>query len=187
MVKAGNRSHVHDPQVETRAPDEQSSDPNGTPTEEPDSEEQRRYRELLEELRTMMPGTQVLLAFLLTVPFSSRFEEIDQVGKVLFVVSLGCAATATVLFLSPTAYHRLADRDDRRTRLHFGIRTAVTGLLLLGTAISIAVFVVVRFLFGNLLAAVLACAVAALALAAWVVVPVVQRARSGGESQLGHW
>jgi MFS family permease len=179
--------HLHENGV-TREPDGGSTaEDRSAATEAPDSEAQRRYRELLEELRTMMPGTQVLLAFLLTVPFSNRFEEVDQLGKVLFVVSLGCAATATVLFLSPTAYHRLADRDDRRTRLHFGIRTAVTGLILLGTAISIAVFVVVRFLFEDLVAAGLAGAVAALALTIWIVVPIVQRSRSDGESQLSHW
>jgi hypothetical protein len=44
-------------------------------------EERQRYSELLGELRTVIPGVQVLFAFLLTVPFSSRFEQVDRVGR----------------------------------------------------------------------------------------------------------
>lgn len=36
-------------------------------------EQCERYRELLEELRTIIPGAQVLFAFLLTLPLASRF------------------------------------------------------------------------------------------------------------------
>lgn len=36
-------------------------------------EDRERYIELLGELRTVIPGVQVLFAFLLTAPFSSRF------------------------------------------------------------------------------------------------------------------
>ena len=148
-------------------------------------EERRRYRELLEELRTMIPGAQVLLAFLLTVPFSSRFERVDETGKIVFVVSLACSAAATVMFLAPSAFHRLADRDDRRSRLEFGIRTAVLGLMLLGLAVALAIFVVVRFLYSTALALVLAGSIAVLATALWIVVPLLQRTRSDGVSELG--
>ncbi len=52
-----------------------------------DSAEQQRerYRELLEELRTIIPGVQVLFAFLLTVPFSSRFADLDELGRRAFM------------------------------------------------------------------------------------------------------
>lgn len=134
----------------------------------------------------MIPGAQVLLAFLLTVPFSTRFSEVDETGKTVFVVSLMCSASATLLFLAPAAYHRFADRSDRRARLHFGVRTAVAGLMLLGLAIVLATFVVVRFLFGGALAASLAGVVAALAFGLWVLVPTVDRRRSDGESEVAH-
>lgn len=149
-----------------------------------EEEERRRYRELLEELRTMIPGAQVLLAFLLTVPFAARFTELDQTGKTVFVVSLTCAAAATVLFLAPAAYHRLGDRSDRRARLRFGVRTAVAGLMLLGLAVAMATFVVVRFVFAGVLAASVAGALAALAVAMWIVAPISDRHRSHGESEV---
>ena len=133
----------------------------------------------------MIPGAQVLLAFLLTVPFSSRFDQVDDTGKIVFVCSLACSATATILFLAPAAFHRFANRDDRRARLEFGIRTAVLGLMLLGLAVALGIFVVVRFLFGGVLAVALAGSVALLAGVLWIVVPVVQRARSDGVSEFG--
>lgn len=145
-------------------------------------DERRRYDELLAELRTIIPGTQVLLAFLLTVPFSSRFESLDRLGKVVFTVSLMTAASAVVLFFAPTAYHRIPDRRDRRGRLRYGVRLAVLGMILFAVSITCAVFVVVRFLFDVPgLAPALAGGTGALALLVWLAVPMLNR-RGGGES-----
>ena len=36
----------------------------------------RELMELLQELRVMLPGVQVLLAFLLTAPFQQRFAQL---------------------------------------------------------------------------------------------------------------
>ena len=38
----------------------------------------RELIELLNELRVVMPGVQVLFGFLLTVPFQQRFAEVDD-------------------------------------------------------------------------------------------------------------
>ena len=38
----------------------------------------RELMELLNELRVTIPGVQVLFAFLLTVPFSQRFEQLSD-------------------------------------------------------------------------------------------------------------
>lgn len=142
-------------------------------------EDRERYRELLEELRTIIPGAQVLFAFLLTVPFATRFSEIDRLGKIIFTVSLMAVAAATVLFLAPAAYHRLSDHHDRRGRLRFGVRTTLVGMSLLVLSITCVVFVVVRFLFSSFtLGAVVAGAMAVLAIAMWYVPPLLRRRRS---------
>ncbi len=112
-----------------------------------EDEARERYRELLEELRTIIPGVQVLFAFLLTVPFSSRFAELDEVGVRVFALALVTVGLAAVIFLTPAAYHRIAPRDDRRQRLRLGIRSTVTGMALLAVSIVAAVFVVIRFIF----------------------------------------
>jgi MFS family permease len=147
-------------------------------------EERERYRELLGELRTVIPGVQVLFAFLLTVPFSSRFAEVDRVGKTVFIVSLMAVAAATVLLLGPAAYHRLGDRQDRRRRLRYGVRLTLAGMTLLALSICCAVFVVGRFIFDDTrVGAGLAAATAVAAAIIWYIVPLIQRSRSGGVSE----
>jgi MFS family permease len=148
-------------------------------------EERERYRELLEELRTIIPGAQVLFAFLLTAPFATRFSELDTVARVIFTLSLVAIAMATVLFLAPAAYHRLADRHDRRARLHFGVKTTLAGMSLLCFSISSAVLVVVRFLFGSMIGAVVAAATVLVAIVMWYVIPLYNRYRWEENSEAG--
>jgi MFS family permease len=142
-------------------------------------ENRQRYSELLGELRTIIPGVQVLFAFLLTVPFSARFAEVDPVGKAIFTVSLMAVTAATVLLLGPAAYHRLADEPDRRRRLQYSVRLALVGMALLALSISCAVFVVGRLTFDDTrVGAGLAAATAVAAVLIWYVVPIIQRWRS---------
>lgn len=153
-----------------------------------DPEEQRqRYRELLEELRTVIPGVQVLFGFLLTVPFSSRFPELDELGVQVFAVALITVGLAAVVLMTPTTYHRLTPRHARHQRIRLGVRVAVSGMVLLAVAIGAAVFVVARFIFvtdrpapagtfsPTTIASVIAALVAGTAALLWFVVPLVRR------------
>ena len=77
---------------------------------EPEGEKERTDRQLIElltELRVVLPGAQVLLAFLFTVPFAARFGEISRPQRVGFFTSLLFTATGTVLLVAPSIYHRL--------------------------------------------------------------------------------
>lgn len=124
-------------------------EPSEDEQEEQEEQERERYRELLEELRTIIPGVQVLFAFLLTVPFSQRFVELDPLGLRIFSVSLVTVGLAAVVFLTPAAYHRIAPADDRRHRLRLGVRSTIAGMALLAASISAAVFVVIRLIFSE--------------------------------------
>lgn len=148
-----------------------------------EAEQRERYVELLGELRTILPGAQVLFAFLLTVPFAARFGELDALGKALFVLSLAGVTAATALFLAPAAYHRLADRRDRRRRLRYGVRTALLGLALLGLSMACAVFVVVRFVYDTALGTVAAGLLVVIAALTWYLLPIIHRRQSGGKSE----
>jgi hypothetical protein len=53
----------------------------------------RELEELLQGLRVLLPGVQVLFAFLLTVPFSQRFEKVSGSDQGIFLAALLCAAT----------------------------------------------------------------------------------------------
>jgi hypothetical protein len=61
---------------------------------------------LLQELRVAQTGVQVLVAFLLTIPFTPGFRELIQTQRNLYAVDLTCAVAATALLVSPVAIHR---------------------------------------------------------------------------------
>jgi hypothetical protein len=140
-------------------------------------EERQRYRELLEELRTILPGVQVLFAFLLIAPFSQRFTELDALGRDLYGAALVGTAVATVVFLSTASYHRIAPRREREGRLRTGIRLMVSGMLVLALSITTAVFTVIRFIFGSRVGVAVVIGLAALILLLWYVVPLLRRLR----------
>jgi hypothetical protein len=137
--------------------------------------QRERYRELLEELRTILPGVQVLFAFLLTVPFSSRFADLDALGRRGFGVALVSSAVATILFLTPAAYHRLTDHQQRGRRLRLSIRVQLAGMVLLAVAVSVAVFVVTRFVFSTTVGGLVGAGIAATTIVLWWLVPVSAR------------
>ena len=99
-------------------------------------EVRQRYYGLLQELRVLLPGVQVLLAFLFTVPFASHFDELDRVGRTAFAVSMCSAMAATVAFVAPIAFHRVAHRRSRSARLVWAIRMEATGLLFMACTAS---------------------------------------------------
>jgi O-antigen/teichoic acid export membrane protein len=138
----------------------------------------RELGELLQELRVALPGVQVLLAFLLTVPFSQRFGSVTSSQRAVYFVSVLASAAATVLFIAPTAYHRLRFRDrDKEHMLSLANRMAIAGTIFLAVAVSAVVWVVTSLLFGAAYAALVAAVVAALIGWLWYLLPLSRRAR----------
>src|SRR3954447_17641339 len=67
----------------------------------------RNLVELLQEVRVVQTGVQVLFAFLLTAPLASRFPELTRFQRWDYFVTLLAAGFAAVLLIAPTAYHRI--------------------------------------------------------------------------------
>jgi Family of unknown function (DUF6328) len=136
----------------------------------------RELMELLQELRVILPGVQVLLAFLLTAPFQQRFAQLPGSLRNAFFASIACATVATVLLIAPSAHHRLRWRAGEKERLlRIGNQMALWGTVFLAAAIVLALYVVTNVLFTSELA--LATAVVAVILFAgvWYVLPMVGR------------
>ena len=140
-------------------------------------EQRERYSELLQELRTLLPGVQVLFAFLLTAPFAARFEQLDTVGRHGHAVAMVSAALATLLFLAPTSYHRIAPRQERRRRLRLGIALTIAGMVALAVSIGASVFVVTRFVYGNTPAVAMTAGLAVVVAILWYALPLRRRIR----------
>jgi uncharacterized protein DUF6328 len=75
----------------------------------------REHIELLNELRVIQPGVQVLFAFLLMVPFTQRSPDLDDVETGVFFMTLLCTAVATALLIVPSAHHRILWRGASRS------------------------------------------------------------------------
>lgn len=64
----------------------------------------RELGELLQELCVVLPGAQVLSAFLFTVPFASRFTELTSGERAVFLGALICAAIASLFSSLPAPF-----------------------------------------------------------------------------------
>lgn len=97
----------------------------------------RNWNELLQELRVVQTGAQILAGFLLTVPFSSRFTDLSD-GQVTVYLLVLCGGVLTTGFVvAPVAFHRLLFRQrERRWLVAAGNATARIGLLLLAVTSS---------------------------------------------------
>jgi hypothetical protein len=141
----------------------------------------RELIELLNELRVILPGVQFLFAFLLTVPFSQRFSELDGLETGIFFVTLLCTAIATALLMAPSAQHRVLWREGvRERRLELGNALTIAGLIFLVPAMVGAVFVVSDFIFGLRAAVVVTLVLASFFALLWFVLPIRYRGRGAG-------
>ncbi|GAA1497437.1 DUF6328 family protein [Paeniglutamicibacter kerguelensis] len=66
----------------------------------------RNWNELLQELRVMQTGVQILAAFLVVLPFQSRFTILNAADRVFYMVLLVFSALLIVLIVTPVAVHR---------------------------------------------------------------------------------
>jgi hypothetical protein len=108
----------------------------------------RELIELLNELRVILPGVQVLFAFLLMVPFTQRFPDLNDMETGVFFITLLCTAVATALLIAPSAHHRILwRRGVREQRLVVGNVLTIAGLVFLLPAIVGVVFVITAFIF----------------------------------------
>lgn len=117
--------------------------------EKPEERADRNLAELLQELRVALPGVQVLFAFLLTVPFTQRFEDLTSFQEELYFGVLLATALATALFIAPTAGHRLLFRRQQKEYLVVvANRLALAGLAVLAVAMCGVIALISDLLFG---------------------------------------
>ena len=136
----------------------------------------RELMELLQELRVVIPGVQVLLAFLLTAPFQQRFADLPGSMRNAFFASIACATLATAFLIAPSAHHRLRWRAGEKERLvRVGNQMAIVGTVFLAAAIVLALYVVTDVLFTTDLAVMTGIAALIVFGALWYVVPMVGR------------
>ena len=152
-------------------------DETSTPGNE--TEKERLDRELIEflnEVRVVLPGVQVLFAFLLTLPFAGRFQTIDGVERVAYLVAFFATALATVLMITPTSFHRLRFRKgDKDAILRTSNWLVLAGIVCLGVAMVAVVWLVAELVFTSSTANVIAIVSAVIVAALWFALPFSRR------------
>lgn len=97
----------------------------------------RNWYSLLQELRVAQTGVQLLTGFLLILPFTDRFSDLDAVMRTVYLVTVGCSIGATILLIAPVSLHRLLFRRHRMETLVLSAHVlAITGTLLLGVTLA---------------------------------------------------
>lgn len=125
-----------------------------------------------------LPGVQVLFAFLLTVPFSQRFDTLSEFEEDLYFGVLIAVALATVLLVAPTAGHRiLFRRQQKEFIVSLSNRLALAGLLLLAISMTGAIALISHFIFGTTAAVISTIVMAAAFVGFWFFGPIVRRSK----------
>jgi VIT1/CCC1 family predicted Fe2+/Mn2+ transporter len=118
------------------------------PQETPKEQLEREHGELLEELRSLIPGAEVLFGFLLAIRFQNSFEKLTLVQERVYYGTLLCTAFALVMLLAPAAFHRVRFREgDKEKLLQKGNREAIAGTAGIGLAFTGVLFLVTDLLF----------------------------------------
>ncbi|HEX2285197.1 MAG TPA: DUF6328 family protein [Mycobacterium sp.] len=139
----------------------------------------RNWASLLQELRVAQTGVQLLTGFLLILPFSDRFAQLDQVMRIVYLITVGCSIGATVLLVAPVSMHRMLFRRHRlKTLVATSHAYAIFGTLLLGVALSGVATIIFDSVTGRTAAWIAGgCALVALA-TVWYLLPLRDRRSS---------
>ncbi|WP_353826306.1 DUF6328 family protein [Agromyces sp. SYSU T0242] len=141
----------------------------------------RKFNDILQELRVVMTGTQLITGFLLAVAFQPKFADLERHEVVLYLILVVLATTATILGLAPVILHRQLSGRKEKDRV---VRIANTLLLVLLVVVSLVASGVAMLIFDVTVsqeAGWIAGSVAlALLLVFWTVVP-----RIGGRATDG--
>ena len=132
----------------------------------------RNWYELLQELRVAQTGVQILTGFLLTVPFSNRFGDLDHLQVNAYLAVLCGSVLTTGFVIAPVAYHRiLFRRREKEWLVAAANRTARIGLLLLAFTSSGVLFLVFDVVIGTVAAVIAFSAALAFFVLLWGMVP----------------
>jgi hypothetical protein len=146
----------------------------------------RNWGELLQEIRVAQTGVQILFAFLLTLPFTARWEAVTTFQRAVFLTTLLLVALASALLIGPVAFHRVVFRRHIRAELVTTANVmALVGLVTLGLALVGVVLLVVSVLMGTLATVLISSVTALMFVVLWGVVPAVALCRREGQGRRG--
>jgi hypothetical protein len=135
--------------------------------------------ELLNELRVAIPGVQILFAFLLTVPFSVRFDKLTAFQSDIYYVTLIATALSATCLIAPSSAHRLRfHKGERPWIVEFANRMMIAGLAFLALALCGSVLLITDLMFDGLRVWIYTAAVGLCIVVLWFARPLARKAEA---------
>ncbi|MFF5504970.1 DUF6328 family protein [Streptomyces roseolus] len=136
----------------------------------------RRWNELLQELRVAQTGTQILFGFLVAVVFQPRFAELGTTDRVIYVVTVCLGAATTSALVAPVAVHRfVAGRRLKPEAVAWAGRLTLVGVVLLYLTMVSTFLLIMRMVLADTIALWLVVVMALWLALCWFMVPFVAR------------
>jgi len=152
----------------------------GAPGRDEDANQRidRNWGELLQELRVVQTGIQLLAGFLLTLPFQERFQDLSTLQEIDYLAVVVLAIVSTGLLIAPVSLHRAVFRRQQKEWLVLAAhRSARLGLACMSLTIAGVVWLIFSVVVGTTAANVAGVAIGVFLVALWFVVPLVARSR----------
>ncbi|SMG14325.1 DUF6328 family protein [Agreia pratensis] len=158
--------------------DDLDADPNDGRRETITERLDRNWDEILQELRVIQTGTQILTGFLLAAVFQSRFSDLDDYQKIVYASLVTVTILTTVMGLAPVSVHRILFRRHAKATI-VGATDRFLQLTMAGVAVTLAgtAMLIFDFVFGRAGGIVAGVGVLLVVILLWVVVPRRLRAR----------
>lgn len=152
----------------------------GTQRRDEEEDDDGDFSDMLSEMRILLPGAQMLSAFLIILPFNTGFAHIDHTEKLLFLATFFLALTSLVLLSAPAVQHRLMrPLKDRARFKRVATKQIVAGSFALAIALVLGTDLVISEVFGSTVGMVMAGIMAALIAVAWWLMPMYLKRHSG--------
>jgi hypothetical protein len=138
----------------------------------------RNYGELLQELRVVQTGVQILFAFLLSLAFYERFTELSTAQRNFYFCTLLVAVLASAVLIAPVAHHRMLFGQRRKDVLvAHSNRMAIIGLALVMLALAGSVSLIADVLFSRAVSITVVGGVIVAFVILWFIMPRLYRDR----------
>lgn len=158
---------------------EQDTSVNSQETPNNSDHNRRSLNEMLQELRVLQQGSQILVGFLVLLPFSEGFAKIAPFEKWVYIVAFIASIISLICFSAPAAQHRV----ERPLRHRVKFKRLATRIIIAGTiALSIALISTTQLVLNEVVGGIwsyLGTAVIGLLITTiWWLIPILKKTRT---------
>jgi len=138
----------------------------------------RKWGDLIQEVRVAQTGVQILFGFLLTVVFQQKYASLEDTDKTIYIVTVVLGAAATGALIGPVSLHRLVSGQRVKAEaVAWASRMTFVGLLLLLATMTSSLLLILRVATHNEAVPWIVTGVVAWYALCWFVVPMWTRRR----------